>query len=63
MPALVVPEIQNRRWSGQTLRAVDVAREYGFTDVVGKVLSRSGRTSSPAPKRRPGSSGRRFVGN
>lgn len=39
MPALVVPEIQNRRWSGQTLRVVDVAREYGFTDVDGKVLS------------------------
>jgi hypothetical protein len=27
------------RWSGQTLRVVDVAREYGFTDVDGKVLS------------------------
>jgi NAD(P)-dependent dehydrogenase (short-subunit alcohol dehydrogenase family) len=27
------------RWSGQTLLVVDVAREYGFTDVDGKVLT------------------------
>jgi hypothetical protein len=27
------------RWSGQTLRVVDLAREYGFTDVDGKVLT------------------------
>jgi NAD(P)-dependent dehydrogenase (short-subunit alcohol dehydrogenase family) len=31
------PDVQ--RWSGQTLRVVDVAREYGFTDVDGNVLS------------------------
>jgi hypothetical protein len=27
------------RWSGQTLLVVDLAREYGFTDVDGKVLT------------------------
>lgn len=27
------------RWSGQTLRVVDLAREYGFSDVDGKVLT------------------------
>jgi NAD(P)-dependent dehydrogenase (short-subunit alcohol dehydrogenase family) len=27
------------RWSGQTLRVIDVARDYGFTDVDGNVLS------------------------
>jgi NAD(P)-dependent dehydrogenase (short-subunit alcohol dehydrogenase family) len=27
------------RWSGRVLRVIDVAREYGFTDVNGKLLS------------------------
>lgn len=28
-----------RRWNGRVLRVIDVAREYGFTDVNGKLLS------------------------
>jgi NAD(P)-dependent dehydrogenase (short-subunit alcohol dehydrogenase family) len=46
------------RWSGQTLLVVDLAREYGFTDVDGKVLTpfwekyfaQGGRTSGTSDR-------------
>jgi NAD(P)-dependent dehydrogenase (short-subunit alcohol dehydrogenase family) len=46
------------RWSGQTLLVVDLAREYGFTDVDGKVLTpfwekyfaQGGRTSGSSDR-------------
>jgi NAD(P)-dependent dehydrogenase (short-subunit alcohol dehydrogenase family) len=48
------------RWSGQTLRVVDVAREYGFTDVDGKVLTPFWERYLAEGGKTPGSSERRF---
>jgi len=48
------------RWSGRTLRVVDVAREYGFTDVDGEVLSPFWEKYLAAGGTPPDSSGRRF---
>jgi NAD(P)-dependent dehydrogenase (short-subunit alcohol dehydrogenase family) len=50
------PEVM--RWSGQTVLVVDLAREYGFTDVDGKVLTpfwekyfaQGGRTSGSSDR-------------
>jgi NAD(P)-dependent dehydrogenase (short-subunit alcohol dehydrogenase family) len=46
------------RWSGETVLVVDLAREYGFTDVDGKVLTpfwekyfaQGGRTSGSSDR-------------
>jgi len=48
------------RWSGQTLLVIDVAREYGFTDVDGKVLSPFWEKYLAEAGTPPGSSGRTF---
>jgi NAD(P)-dependent dehydrogenase (short-subunit alcohol dehydrogenase family) len=48
------------RWSGRTLRVVDVARDYGFTDIDGSVLSPFWETYFAEGETPPGSSGRRF---
>jgi NAD(P)-dependent dehydrogenase (short-subunit alcohol dehydrogenase family) len=48
------------RWSGQTLRVVDLAREYGFTDVDGKVLTLFWERFLAERGKTPGSSERRF---
>jgi NAD(P)-dependent dehydrogenase (short-subunit alcohol dehydrogenase family) len=48
------------RWSGRTLRVVDVAREYGFTDVDGTVLSPFWERYLARAGAPPRSSGRRF---
>ena len=48
------------RWSGRTLRVVDVARDYGFTDVDGTVLTPFWEKYLADDERPPGSSGRKF---
>lgn len=48
------------RWSGRTLRVVDVARDYGFTDVDGTVLTPFWEKYLADDERPPGSSGRTF---
>jgi NAD(P)-dependent dehydrogenase (short-subunit alcohol dehydrogenase family) len=48
------------RWSGQTLLVVDLAREYGFTDVDGKVLTPFWEKYFAQGGRTPGSSDRTF---
>jgi NAD(P)-dependent dehydrogenase (short-subunit alcohol dehydrogenase family) len=48
------------RWSGRTLRVVDLAREYGFTDVDGNVTSPFWKNYLARAGTPPGSSGRRF---
>lgn len=48
------------RWSGQTLLVVDLAREYGFTDVDGKVLTPFWEKYLAAGGRTSGSSERTF---
>jgi NAD(P)-dependent dehydrogenase (short-subunit alcohol dehydrogenase family) len=52
------PEVM--RWSGQTLLVVDIAREYGFTDVDGKVLTPFWEKYFAQGGRTPGSSDRTF---
>jgi NAD(P)-dependent dehydrogenase (short-subunit alcohol dehydrogenase family) len=48
------------RWSGETLLVVDLAREYGFTDVDGKVLTPFWEKYLAAGGKTPGSSERTF---
>jgi NAD(P)-dependent dehydrogenase (short-subunit alcohol dehydrogenase family) len=48
------------RWSGRTLRVIDVAREYGFTDLDGNVLSGFWENYLAREGAPPGGSGRRF---
>jgi NAD(P)-dependent dehydrogenase (short-subunit alcohol dehydrogenase family) len=48
------------RWSGRTLRVVDVAREYGFTDADGTVLTPFWERFLAEGGKTPGSSERRF---
>jgi NAD(P)-dependent dehydrogenase (short-subunit alcohol dehydrogenase family) len=47
-------------WSGRTLRVVDVAREYGFSDVDGDVLSPFWERYLARSGAPPEGSGRRF---
>jgi hypothetical protein len=37
--AALAADEERMRWTGETVRVIDLARHYGFTDVDGKVLS------------------------